>query len=100
MSECADGTVWQNGHREIVGAPPLSLDLPFLLLGVAALGFGVALHRRLRRDGPPPKPTGPDPRGRQSAQRFITMALPYFLMLWRAGFSTGGILLLADTLNG
>lgn len=66
MSGCADGTVWQNGHCEFVGAPPLSFDLPFLLLGAAALGFGVAMHRKLRvrRDGPLPKLIGPAPRGR------------------------------------
>ena len=100
MSRCADGTVWRDGYRQYVGAPPLSFDLPFLLLGVAALGFGVAMHRKLRRDGLPPKPTGPDPRGRQAVQRIIAMSLPYFLMLWGAGFSTGGAMLLAETLNG
>ncbi|MFF3000718.1 hypothetical protein ACFVTC_40200 [Streptomyces sp. NPDC057950] len=92
--------MWQNGHCEFVVAPPLSFDLPFLLLGVAALGLGVAMRRKLRRDGLPPKPTGPDPRGRQSVQRIMTMALPYFLMLWGAVFFTGGALLVAGTLTG
>jgi len=99
MAACARGTVWQNGHCEFVGAPPLSFDLPFLLLGAAALTGGVRLLRKLRRDGPPPKPTGPDPHGRQAVQRIMTMAAPYFLMLWGAGFLSGGVWLLTQTLN-
>ncbi|MER5916745.1 hypothetical protein ABT124_41865 [Streptomyces sp. NPDC001982] len=44
--------------------------------------------------------TGRSRSARPAGQRNMTMAAPYFLMLWGAGFFTGGAVLLVGTLWG